>query len=256
MKLLAFAIFFCAFAASAPAQLDKLLAPLPEAAAAQRDASNPAPKAGVLRGDDLLAVLEKQIAEHFPLSGELRLSFARPWQTIRLPAEDFDATITEYAGDGVSSSFSIRCKITSSGETVGEWQLALRAQLWREVWVAQTRLDRGSALDRSMLEARKIDALRDKQTFVSADVDPAAFDVAQSVAPGRALTRRDLVERPLIHKGDVVEVVAARGLLNVHMKALALDSGAAKALIKMRNLDSHKEFNAQVINENQVSVTF
>jgi flagella basal body P-ring formation protein FlgA len=40
------------------------------------------------------------------------------------------------------------------------------------------------------------------------------------------------------------------------MKALALENGTAGALIKLRNLESHKEFNGQIINESKVQVQF
>jgi flagella basal body P-ring formation protein FlgA len=40
------------------------------------------------------------------------------------------------------------------------------------------------------------------------------------------------------------------------MKALALEDGGINALIKMRNLDSNKEFDAQILNENEVKVHF
>jgi flagella basal body P-ring formation protein FlgA len=40
------------------------------------------------------------------------------------------------------------------------------------------------------------------------------------------------------------------------MKALALENGAAGDLIRLRNVESRKDFNAQVLNENKVQVRF
>ena len=50
--------------------------------------------------------------------------------------------------------------------------------------------------------------------------------------------------------------MAQQGLLAIRMKALALENGAAGDLIKLRNLESRKEFNGQILNENQVQVHF
>jgi flagella basal body P-ring formation protein FlgA len=68
--------------------------------------------------------------------------------------------------------------------------------------------------------------------------------------------KRDVVEKPVIRKNQIVEVVANRGALTITMKAQALESGAVKALIRMRNLDSKREFNAQVIDETRANVVF
>jgi flagella basal body P-ring formation protein FlgA len=186
----------------------------------------------------------------------LKLSFLRDWRPIRLPAKEFDLTLTDYPPDGVTSSFALRFKIVSGGAPAGEWQLGLRAQLWQSVWVTQGRLDRGQSLDRSLLNAQKIDILREKQTFLSDDTEPSGFDVAQGIAAGRPIAKDAVIERPLIHKGDVVEVIATQGLLDIHMKALALEDGGMNALIRMRNLDSSKDFNAQILNEDEVKVHF
>jgi flagella basal body P-ring formation protein FlgA len=78
----------------------------------------------------------------------------------------------------------------------------------------------------------------------------------QSLPAGRPLTRRDVIERPVVRKGQLVEVVAQQGALNLSMKALALESGAAGDLIKLRNLESRREFCGQVLHESKVQVQF
>jgi flagella basal body P-ring formation protein FlgA len=40
------------------------------------------------------------------------------------------------------------------------------------------------------------------------------------------------------------------------MRAVAVEGGPAGAVIRVRNMDTRKEFFAQVINENQVQVRF
>jgi flagella basal body P-ring formation protein FlgA len=209
-----------------------------------------------LGGDEVLTEIQKQLASYFGIRGELKLSFAENWKSLRLPDKDFDLSLIDYPPQGVTNSFGTKFKITSGGTPVGEWQVGLHAQLWQSVWVTHERLDRGQALDRSLLNRQKIDVLREQETFLSDDIDPGAYDVLQSIGPGKAIAKRDVIERPLIHKGDVVEVVARHGLLDIHMKALALEDGGFNALIKLRNLDSSKDFSAQILNENQVKVQF
>ena len=272
MKTALLVVLFALCASAAHAQLDQILAPLPAAAAVSRwdhsssQTQNAQPDLAAiaeapdthrnLTSDDVLSEIQKQLISYFGIKGDLKLSFLRDWRTLVLPQKDFTLTLTDYPAEGVTSSFGLRFKIECGGVAVGEWQTALRAQLWQTVWVTQGRLDRGQSLDRSQLNSQKVDVLRSKETLITEDVDPSGYDVAQGLGPGQALSKQNVTERPLIHKGDVVEVVAIQGTLDIHMKALALEDGGMRALIKMRNLDSSKDFTAQIKNENEVEVHF
>jgi flagella basal body P-ring formation protein FlgA len=260
MKSLAlFSALTLSLCANAPAQLDKVLAPVSFAAAlppAPGDVLAPAkPTLHLLKPEEAVPLLEKQLREHFSLEGELKLETSSSWGRILVPT-NYDLTIIDYPGGGVTNSFVVRCKLTGEGQSLGEFQVPLKAQLWREVWVAEGRLDRGQTLDRSLVNARTIDVLREHDALLFSDMDPTIYDLAQSVAPGRPLTRRDVSERPVIHKGEVVDVVAHQGTFAIRMKALALENGVAKELIKMRNIESRRDFTAEVINESQVQVHF
>jgi len=209
-----------------------------------------------LQAQEVLNDLGKQISDYYSLKGVFKLDFVRPWQPLKLPSENFELILSDYPGGGVSSAFLIQCKVVSEGVTIADLQLSLHAQLWQEVWGALSKLDRGQPLDSTMVALQKVNVLRDKQTYLSSDVDPSVYDMAQSVQAGHPLFKQDVVERPVVHKGQVVEVVARQGLFNVRMKALAMEDGGEKAIIKMRNLETRKDFNAQIINENQVEVHF
>jgi flagella basal body P-ring formation protein FlgA len=76
------------------------------------------------------------------------------------------------------------------------------------------------------------------------------------VSAGRLLTWRDLARRPLVRKGDFVEVSATSGLLLVTMKALAMENGAQGETVTVRNPVSQKNFAAVVVDENRVQVRF
>ena len=251
-------------ATTAHAQLDRLLAPVglgPADRVHRTDPSNPSDRsrenpARLLTAERLSTELEKELGTRLAVTGELKLTLARTWEPVRLPADDLFLAVTELPVGGVSGAFFIRVKASSGGAVVAEWQLPLRAQLWQSVWVAATRLERGQALDRTVLGVQKVDVLRERVPLIPAESDPSSFDVTQSIPAGRPLTRRDVIERPVVRKGQVVEVVAQQGLLAVIMKALALESGAAGDLIKLRNLDSRKEFTGQVLHESKVQVHF
>jgi flagella basal body P-ring formation protein FlgA len=249
------------FATTAHAQLDRLLAPVEPVALGPQGTPGtlgtpPPPPTNLLTAERLTAELEKDLATRFGVTGELRLTLGRPWEPVRLPGDDLFLAVTELPVGGVSGAFFIRAKASSGGTVVGEWQLPLRAQLSQEVWVAATRLERGQELERSLLGVQKVDVLRERTPLLPATADPTAFDLTQSVPAGRPLTTRDVVARPVVRKGQVVEVTARQGLLAVTMKALALESGAVGDLIKLRNLESRREFSGQILHESKVQVHF
>jgi flagella basal body P-ring formation protein FlgA len=106
------------------------------------------------------------------------------------------------------------------------------------------------------LTARTVDILKEFNPPIAADQDLSGFELAQAVQAGKPISRRDLVERSLVRKGQFVDAVANEGGLNIRMRAQAMEAGPAGAVIRVRNLDSQKVFFAQVINENQVQVRF
>lgn len=253
-------VIVCAFAlltVSADAQIDRLLAPVSVQGILTTSARPAAASvAHTLGADAFVAEIETELSARLHLNGELKLTLTQPWKVLKLPAADFAVVISETPAGGINGTFLVRTKITSSGEIVSDLQVPFRAQLWQEVWTAASRLERGQALDRSLLSTTKVDVLREQQPPLLAGVDPSTLEVAQTVNASRALTRRDVIERPLIRRGQVVEVVARQGMLAITMKALALESGAGGELIKLRNLESRKEFSGQILNESKVQVHF
>ena len=178
------------------AQLDRLLVPVasPRAPApvagsgATNFSTTPTASAGTLTAEMLIGELEKELRSKLAISGELKLTLSRPWQPMPLPAPDVSVVIVETPSGGLGSSMLLRTKIISAGETVAELQVALGVQLWQEVWMAMTRLDRGQPLNRDVLSLQKVDVLRERQTLIQAETDPATLELSQGVAAGHLLT--------------------------------------------------------------------
>jgi flagella basal body P-ring formation protein FlgA len=144
----------------------------------------------------------------------------------------------------------------SGGKIVGEWPLQLKVQVWQDAWTAPLKMDRGQVINRGSLSVQKVDILRETYPVIPEDQDLNGFELAQTVQQGKPITRKDLVERTLVKKGQFVDAIANEGALSIRMRAIAVEGGPAGAVIRVRNMDTRKEFFAQVINENQVQVRF
>jgi flagella basal body P-ring formation protein FlgA len=59
-----------------------------------------------------------------------------------------------------------------------------------------------------------------------------------------------------VRKGDLIEVAAIDGQLQIIMRGLAMENGAAGDTVTVRNPESKRNFAAQVIAENRVQIRF
>lgn len=207
-----------------------------------------------LQREELLLQVGRKISSHFNLEGDLQLELLRNWALPGRTATVWDVAVLEFP-NVVSSSLLLRCRLLADGTPVGETTLVLRAQLWRDVWAARQPIALGSSFDAATLEVRRVDALRERD-LVPVGTGDRSYVFARGVSPGRLLTWRDLSRRPLVKKGELVEVAAIDGGLAVTMKALAMENGAQGDTVTVRNPVSRRDFAALVVDENRVQVRF
>ena len=202
----------------------------------------------------LLADLSRAVAAHFNLEGDLQLELLRAWPAPAHAASEWELLVLEFPA-ATSSSMMVRCRLLGDAVPVTETTFVVRAQLWRDAWASRQPLGAGAAFDASLLEVRRVDVLRDREALPATAGDHA-FVFSRSVPAGRLLTWRDIARRPLVKKGDLVEVSAVDGPLVVTMKALAMENGAQGETVTVRNPESRKDFAARVVDVNRVQVRF
>lgn len=207
-----------------------------------------------LTREKLLSCLSRELAAHFNLEGELDLELLRAWTPPTQIASTWGVVVTEYP-NVASTAMIVRCRVLADNAVVADPQLMVRAALWRDAWVARNPLTTGTTFDPSMLETRRVDLLRERDALPAA-VGDRSYVFSRAVSAGRLLTWRDIARRPLVKKGESVEVSAVDGMLVVTMKAVAMENGAQGDMVTVRNPDSRKDFSAVVVDENRVQVRF
>lgn len=213
------------------------------------------PVASPLAQSQFTDLLARDLAAHFNLEGDLQLELIRSWSSPERVARDWQLQILEFPAVPATSML-LRVRVLGDGAVVvPEATLLLRASLWREAWVARQPLPADGTFDAALLETRRVDLLRDRDALPAA-VGDRTFIFSRGVQAGRLLTWRDVARRPLVRKGELVEVSAADGQLLVTMKGVALQNGAHGEVVTVRNPDSKKDFSAFVIDENRVQVRF
>jgi flagellar basal body P-ring formation protein FlgA len=207
-----------------------------------------------LTRDALLADLSRDLATHFEIDGDLTLELLRTWAPPAQVATVWHVEILDYPSV-LSSAMMVRCRVTADNNVVAEPTFMVKASLWRDVWATRLPLTTGAIFDPSVLEVRRVDALREREA-VRTSVGDRNYVFSRAIPAGRLLTWNDIAHRPLVKKGEMVEVSAVEGMLTVTMKALAMESGSRGDTVTVRNPDSRKDFAALVVDENRVQVRF
>jgi len=215
-------------------------------------ADTPAP--GGITQEQLLADLSRQLSDHFQTRGDLQLELLRSWAPPAAATGFVEVVILDFPAR-LTSSLLLQVRLQSGGQALGTFPLMLKAQLSQDVWVARAPVERGSNFDPNQLDTRRVDVLQQRDT-VSADSTEIDYTFACSVPAGRVLAWRDLTRRSLIRKGQIVEVSAIDGTMTITTKAMAMENGAAGDTVKLRNLESKKDFSALVVAEARAQVRF
>jgi len=147
----------------------------------------------------------------------------------------------------------LRFRMLADQQPVEEGTVILRASLWRDAWFSREPLAAGSKLDAAFIEPKRVDSFRVRDA-IPANPPESDLILTRSIQAGTMLTWNDIGHRPLVRKGDTVEVSASEGLLRISMKGLALQNGALGDIVTVRNPDSLKTIPALVVGESRVEV--
>ncbi len=228
----------------APAQSMPPTPPSVSAEALQKSASTDSER--------MLADLARDLTGRFQLDGQLHLEMVRPWTAPENFQSPFRISVLE-APSGLASSVILRVRVQDAKDAQVDTTFVLRAQLLREVWVTRGAIQHGAAFDPAELDTRTIDVLRERDTVAVADAT-TDLTFSHGVNGGRIVTWRDVAKRALVRKGEVIQVSAVDGALSISMKALAMENGGAGESIRVRNIESKKEFTAEVVGNARAQV--
>jgi flagella basal body P-ring formation protein FlgA len=203
--------------------------------------------------DKLTVVLQ---SEQVRDKGELELRLMRPWPAITVPDEPLSLRVLDLPTSGVSGNFIVRFELSAGGgrEVLGAWQMPLQAKVWREIWVAKSALPRNQPFREAPVarERRDVLALREAPLTV-AEPDPA-WEIAEHVPSGAPLYARSVRLRPVVHRGQVVDAQLREGPIVISLKVEVMENGSPGQTVRVRNVQSRREFRGKVENEQTVLV--
>jgi len=205
---------------------------------------------------DAIALLTSTLQENYVKDlGKLELDFNEPWDAPVVPDEPLTVKILEVPTAGVAPLFIARFQLCTATETVGTWEMTLRAHVWRDVWVAHSDLLRGDLLaDADVMRDRR-DVLEVHEPLADFFPGDASLELADSVPANRILLEHDIKLRAVIHRGQVADAVLQEGPLNISIKVQALEDGAPGQIIHALNPSSQRNLTGKVLDEHTIAVS-
>lgn len=223
----------------------------------QSPAAPAAQNTRTLSEEELTTALAAALKAKLNLEGDLRLYLTQSAPAITIPAgQSFAITILQAPSSSLEPTGFLRFRLDAAGQPIGEWQLPFRAQLLTDVLSTDTPIDRGQPVSAAQLKKVQVDLLRERQPLIPASADLSGYTAATAIPAGRLLTWRDISQREVIRRGQVVEVVAQEGPMSITLKGVAMSSGGIGDEIVVRNMDSRRDITARVVSPGQARVTF
>lgn len=211
---------------------------------------------GYLPEIDLVTSIESALVNKLGLPGRVELTPIGRLPKVPMDGRPIDVDLLETPKRLTGSGVVLRYEILRSGEPAGEWRTVFRCRHLAEVWVPTRRIDSGEVLLPMDFESLEVDLTRNAKAVVADPEYFSRYELARAVYPGRPITWGDLAPRSMVRKGELVDVVVREGGLSISMKAMATRTGALGDIVAVRNLESKREFPAEVIDEKTVQVFF
>jgi len=185
--------------------------------------------------------------------GELELRLTRPWTAINVPDESLTLRVVDLLG--VTPNFIARVELTAAQEALGAWQVSAQANIWREVWAAKFLLPRGQLLREADLVRERRDALVWRDLLPDNWSAEPLMELAENVPAGTPISNRSVRLRPAVRRGQLVDALVQDGALQVVLKVEVLENGLPGQVVRVRNLQSRREFRGKVQNEQTILVS-
>jgi len=247
------------------ATLSSILQPLntlvqPEAIEVEHPASAPvevdAHLSFLLSSDRLLSELESACAAYFGLQQEqLSLHLTQPFEAIKLQTTDWQIVAIQWPKK-LEPQVAVSFFIEAAGQKKGPFLVTAHAQYHQPIYMAKDKIQATTRLDIDQFEIELVNTLAYAYPVVTADTDLSMYQLKRPIAAQQPLFWADVVKRPTIQKGALVHAVLQDGLLTLSMKAQAIQSGFVGDWITLKNAQTKKEFQGQIIDAHHVAVYF
>lgn len=206
--------------------------------------------------DDLLGAIEEEIHNRLHPVGRISMAPMKPLPDLSKHNHPFTIRVGGIPGRLSRSTMYLNVQVENEEGVLGNWSIPFRPHLFTDAWFANAQLRKGDLGSPSDFETRQVDLLLEPGAVVAGLDVLQRHEYSRDIHPGSPLQWRDLIERSLVRKGQVVDVMAYQGMIAINMRARVQQDGVKGDMVSLQNLESSKSFTGQVIGEGRVQVSF
>ncbi len=209
-----------------------------------------------ISNESLLEAIEDQINAHLRPAGKISLAPMRALPDLSSHSQPFEVNLSRLPGRLSKNTMYLAIQVENQEGIIGNWDIPFKPALYSEVWFAKRYLRERELASASDFEARQVDLLYEPDAVVATLEVLQQHEYSRDIRPGQPLNWSDLAERSLVRKGQLVDVIAYQGMIEIAMRAKADQDGVRGEMVFLNNLESGKKFTGEVIGEGRVQVTF
>ena len=187
---------------------------------------------------------------------EWELRFTRPWTPVSVPDEPLKVELLEPALNRITATSILRFEIRAGRLPVGVWQVPVHARLWREVVIAEAALQRGQLLSEVAVAHVRRDVLALREPLFELPLAAEAYELAESVPLGAALTMRSLRLKPVVFRGQTANAIMVDSAMTIALKVEVMEEGVPGQIVRVRNLQTRRELRGKVKDEQTIAISF
>lgn len=240
--------------------LSSLLAPLGNSGVEEtgkKELAEPVKKAPqtyrVLGLAEILRRMETDLSKDIDPSETLSLTSQFNWRGAKIPVGvDWDVRVETPFNPRGNGRWYPLFELLVDGRLAGEYRIPIQVSHVKDVWVVDQNVSRGGLVNAPVVKSEARDIYAERGSPISASESLANYEASRSLARGQLLTWEDLDKRPHVRKNAIVDVEFTKGALQIRMRGRAMEDGMHGDLITIRNLNTSREFIAQVHGENRV----
>ncbi len=140
----------------------------------------------------------------------------------------------------------------------GGWRVYVPVELtlFDRVVVAARSVDRGAVLNAADLNVEERETSALPASYMRDPAELAGFTLARPVVAGTVISPSVLAADHIIHRGDIVTLIAQSGAVIVRARGRAMSDAALRATVRVQNLGSGRQVEGVATGAGVVEVAF
>ncbi len=206
--------------------------------------------------DDVASAVQKEFAEQ-GLDEDLDLEFFGGQSSFVIEnAKTAKIMVTGLKYDETQNKFSVNVEVFADGKPEVRSALQGKYYVLTEAYVPVRNINKGEVIKAADLKSVKVRRNRIKANVMTSVEQLEDKEAKRSLKEGKLISDREVGERILIKKGDVINLVYKTEQMQIIAKGEALSDGAKNQKIEVENTKSKKKVYGVVIDADTVEVNF